>query len=298
MAFLPSGSVAYQQYISGNLPSFVTSLKNQGYETIAMHPYNSTGWNRNKVYPYLGFDESYFRLDFPNAKILRKYVSDESICDKIIDTYENKSNNPLFCFAVTMQNHGGYSEIFDNFPISVTLNDIKNRPATENYLSLVKESDRAFKELVDYFRNAHEDTIILMFGDHQPNDYVANCIANLTGTNPEERSLKEQQNRYIVPFVLWANYDLDSKHDITTSVNYLNLYLSKAAGVNLSDYQQYLLKLQKEIPVITANMCIDSKGNFISDFNEVSDTLSLYKRLQYMYLFDGKHRDNSIFEVK
>jgi phosphoglycerol transferase MdoB-like AlkP superfamily enzyme len=296
MAFLPSGSVAYQQYISDNLPSWVTSLANQGYQTVAMHPYNATGWNRNKVYPYLGFETSYFKNDFTNAKILRKYISDESLYDKVIDVYDNKEDSPLFLFAVTMQNHGGYSQLYDNFPISVTLTDIKNHPGTENYLSLVKESDRAFEELVDYFRTVDEDTIIVMFGDHQPNDYVANCIARLTGTADDDKTLEEQQNRYLVPFVIWANYDIEASHDITTSANYLNLLVSQTAGIELSDYQQYLLTLQEEFPVITANLLVDKEGTYsaVSDL----ESLQLYKKLQYMHLFDTKNRIDGIYEKK
>jgi phosphoglycerol transferase MdoB-like AlkP superfamily enzyme len=296
MAFLPSGSVAYQQYISDNIPSWVTSLANQGYQTVAMHPYNASGWNRINVYPYLGFETSYFKDAFSNAKILRKYVSDESLYDKVIDVYNNKEKSSLFLFAVTMQNHGGYSQLYDNFPISVTLTDIENHPATENYLSLVKESDRAFEELVDYFRTVDEDTIIVMFGDHQPNDYVANCIARLTGTADDDKTLEEQQNRYLVPFVIWANYDIDSTHDITTSANYLNLLVSQTAKVELSDYQQYLLALQEEFPVITANLLVDQEGNYssVSDL----DSLQLYKKLQYMHLFDTKNRIDKIYEKK
>lgn len=298
MAFLPSGSVAYQQYISNSLPTWVSSLAKKGYQTVAMHPYGASGWNRDKVYPYLGFDETYFKEEFIGSKILRKYVSDESLYDKIIDVFDKKDDNPLFTFAVTMQNHGGYSQLYDNFPITVSLTDIKNRPATENYLSLVKESDRAFEELTNYFKNVDEDTIIVMFGDHQPNDYVSTCIADLTGVPAEQRSLQEQQNRYLVPFVIWANYDMEEKHDITTSVNYLNILVSKMAGIPLTKYQTYLDSLQKELPVITANMCIDSKGNYtgIQDINKYSKQLQRYKELQYMHLFDDINRVNSIFE--
>ena len=38
----------------------------------------------------------------------------------------------------------------------------------EQYLSLIKESDKAFEELVYYFSKWKEPIIIMMFGDHQP----------------------------------------------------------------------------------------------------------------------------------
>ena len=75
MAFLPSGSVVYQQYISKTPTSIVSNLKNGGYTCVAMHPYYETGWSRNAVYPDLGFDETHFIDDFDQTKLLREYIT-------------------------------------------------------------------------------------------------------------------------------------------------------------------------------------------------------------------------------
>ena len=37
-----------------------------------------------------------------------KWVSDAATYDKVIELYENKGDNPLFVFDVTIQNHAGY----------------------------------------------------------------------------------------------------------------------------------------------------------------------------------------------
>ena len=87
MAFLPQGSVAYQQYVKHNDYSLATYFKEQGYDTIAMHPYNASGWDRDKVYPLLGFDTFYSLKDWVNPHKIRKYVSDKSCYDKIIELY-------------------------------------------------------------------------------------------------------------------------------------------------------------------------------------------------------------------
>ena len=73
MAFLPMGSVVYQQYISDTPTTIVSNLKDDGYTCIAMHPYYETGWSRNLVYPHIGFDEMHF-IDYflTQTKILRK----------------------------------------------------------------------------------------------------------------------------------------------------------------------------------------------------------------------------------
>ena len=78
MAFLPTGSVPYQQFLNGAMPSLASQLGKLGYQTAALHPYYSTGWNRDKVYQYLGFDSEYFRDtgDFPDATLLRGWVDE------------------------------------------------------------------------------------------------------------------------------------------------------------------------------------------------------------------------------
>ena len=75
----PDGSVVYQQYINDDPTSIVSNLKNIGYTTVAMHPYYATGWSRNKVYPHLGYDETYFIDDFDQTKILREYITDQEL---------------------------------------------------------------------------------------------------------------------------------------------------------------------------------------------------------------------------
>ena len=68
-----------------------------------------------------------------------------------------------------MQNHGGYDENSANgFKTSVSLSYSAEYPMAETYLSLEKESDAAFKELVEYFESVDEPTMLVMYGDHWP----------------------------------------------------------------------------------------------------------------------------------
>ena len=187
MAFLPTGSVPYQQFLNGAMPSLASQLGKLGYQTAALHPYYSTGWNRDKVYQYLGFDSEYFRDtgDFPDATLLRGWVDDESAFDKLIELYEEKEEgSPLFAFEVTMQNHGGYSKEYEDLTNEIQFSDAGEDlrsvhqvqiEATEKYLTLIKKTDEAFENLIDYFQDEDEKTIILMFGDHQPAEYITKC---------------------------------------------------------------------------------------------------------------------------
>ena len=307
MAFLPVGSIPYQQYIKSETPSLASYLKSIGYATYAQHPYYGSGWNRDTVYPLLGFDNLSFMQDYSNQRFVRKYISDETSFDKIIETYENKPDGqPAFIFNVTMQNHGGYTDTYYGFDNTVTADKLNNS-ALDQYLSLIKMTDEDLKSLIDYFSNVDEKTIVVFFGDHQPNDTVASSVLAANGMDYNNLSNEELKLRYQVPYVIWANYDIDEATGEDTSVNYLAANVLKAAGVPTNDYQSFLLKLKEEYPIIsavrtdkTAGKTANKTSDKVSNKSDKatgskkkqadSDMLNEYKILQYYRLFDWEDK--------
>ena len=266
MDYFPVGSIPYQQYINGEIPSVASQLKELGYMTYGMHPYNSTGWNRNKVYPWLGFDESYFVKDFTDRRYIRDYVSDKSAYEKIIEVYENKEQGtPAFIFEVTMQNHGGYTNEYEHFTPEVHAEDL-NSAQLDQYLSLIKVSDREFENLVEYFSTENEKTIIVFFGDHQPSDAVVRPILRWNGVNASNMSVEQAQLRYVVPYVIWANYDMEEEVQADTDISFLMADVFERAGLPMSAYQNFLLELEKN--------------------PESEKLLEQYKILQYYFMFE------------
>lgn len=122
----------------------------------------------------------------------------------------------MFVFDVTMQNHSGYKgEVQNNFAPLVTVTDGKVSTGLSEYLSLVRISDLAFGDLVEYFKEADEPTVILMFGDHQPGRRRGALALYIGRTDVPPESFEDQYKRYIVPFFLWANFDIEEKDDVT-----------------------------------------------------------------------------------
>ena len=292
--WLPVGSVAYQQYIRTDLPGLADQLGQCGYHTVAMHPYYSSGWNRPKVYSLMHFDETFFYRDFDNPEMIRSYISDQETFDKIKELYEQKDpSEKLFVFDVTMQNHGSYYKAYDNFTpdVSVIGGEGAYLSSTEQYLSLIKRSDEAFQDLCEYFASQDEKTIILMFGDHQPADYVVRSIQKIS-----EDTLEGQQQRYIVPYIMWANYDIEEAQGNVTSPNYLAIPLLEEAGIPLTRYQMFLKQLSRQIPVITQNTAVDSEGKFYERHDKaLQSVLFEYSLLQYNNLADTRHRLEHFF---
>lgn len=288
MAFMPQGSIPYQQYIKNSIPSLASLLKQKGYVSVAMHPYYDTGWSRNTVYPWMGFDAMRFIEEYPDAEYVRKYVSDRSDFERIIQEYEQRDKEkPLFIFNVTMQNHGGYDQSYENLPAAVWAEGIESQPLT-NYLSLISLTDQALSELISYFEAEEDDTIIVFFGDHQPNDTVAAPIWQQNGVAMEELSAEQDAARYQVPFLLWANFDIQEKQDVETSANFLALEVLKQAGIPLEGYYGYLEQLQERYPVISAKQILTADGSRLDEAGrKESEELLTYQRLQYYNLFDA-----------
>ena len=281
--FLPVGAVTYQLYIKQHVISMVDILNSKGYYTTAFHPYKAEGYNRNVVYPLMGFNECKFEDDLEELNYLRyDFVDDLSTYKNIIKLFEKKEKNQkIFNFTITMQNHLSYND--RNFKNNVYLKDFNDEEHFDvnQYLSLVKKSDEAFEYIVNYFKNYKEPTIIMMFGDHQPNlveNYPDVFGENTTGYN---------ENNYIVPMVLWANYDIKEKKLGDISMNYLSNILFENAGIEKNRYMDFLEKIFKKYPVITTNTYKDSKGNN-NNYEIIPEELRIYECMQYNNMFDNE----------
>lgn len=329
IAFLPTGACAYESYIKSPQPSLVSSLDILGYDKIAFHPYYGENWDRDKVYPLLGFDQfvdisallgddlvSQYREEgnftryaqavaqrFPGQEVfLRRYVSDSFDYQKVIEVYEEENEQdeaPFFMFNVTMQNHSGYTGNYGNFDQEVYLTgDMQGKyPKVDQYLSLIKESDAAIEELITYYSTVDEPTIICVFGDHQPS-VESEFYEELYGKPLSERTIEEEELMYMTPFFIWANYDIEEETVDAISLNYLSTLLLQTADLPLTAYQQYLAQLHETLPVINTVGYMDKDGNWYRIDDTASPYYSLiedYRKVQYNHLFDKQNRLDDLY---
>ena len=290
MGLLPNGVAPYLQYINKECPYFLPSYMNSlGYKTVALHPYYASGWNRETVYPLMGFD-SFISIenmgdyqDESSFESVHSFLSDNTSYSAVIEQFERKGDKPLFMFNVTMQNHGGYYYGDANIE-SVKITDMKgNYPYTENYLSLLRKSDKALEILIDYFANCGEPTVVVMFGDHQP-AIETSFYEELYGSPLSELSDEQLLNRYKVPFIIWANYDIESQTGIETSVNYLSGLVLDAAGLPKNKINLFLDEIKPDIPQINANGHYDANKNWGENNPDASDAIKRYNYMEYFMM--------------
>lgn len=277
-AFLPVGAMPYQQYIKKDTNSAVSYMNSLNYKTIGIHSWYKTGYSRGKIYKYLGFDKSLFKEDMNNLENeINEYSSDISTYKYVIDELENKEKDEsIFEFVVTMQNHLPY--IYQNDNGQKYVDNIY----VNNYLQVQNKVDNALKYLIDYIEKYDEKTIVLFFGDHQPN-------LNLQDEYGIRSGIKEDEANYIVPYFITANYDINLEGKEEISTNYLESLLMKNTNLKKDSYSLYMEELNKEIPIITNQYYIDKDGNK----NEIDDKeskyydkLQEYQKVVYYKMFD------------
>lgn len=303
-AFVPASATPYQLYIKSLLPGLTTHLGNQDYQgMLAFHPFRANGYNRDHVYPNLGFSDfiSLKDLDVSASDKIRNFVSDAADFQVIIDQYEQakkKSNAPFYLFNVTMQNHSGYDQDFDNLDMPISIEEKCDDPELKRYLNLIHHSDTALKSLIEYFSKQKDPTVIVFFGDHEPG--LSNEVySKILVKNVEKLSAEENMNLYKTPFLIWANYDIEEQENVNISMNYLSTLMLESTGMKLSPFNQFLLDIHKQIPVLTTNGYFGEDGSYYSLKDESSpyyESLRKYQILQYNDLFDKKKRIENFFD--
>lgn len=280
-ALTTKGAKIYNNYINENIPSLAKTLHNYGYYAYGVHPYESTGYNRKVAWKTLGFDETIFVENFDKSQTIREYVSDQENYNKIIKIIED-NDEPVFIFNTTMQNHGGYG----NKPNISDYINVGNDNELNNYLTLIKESDRAIEELIGKCESLDEETIIVFFGDHQP------------GLTSFYNDLTEESLKYKIPYFIWTNgsYKIE-EFPKETSMNYLPAIITEMLGIE-DEWFNGIYLLNSCYPVISEyvykindkNIINKSEWNeYIASFdyekiNEDEINLKIYESLSYKYI--------------
>lgn len=288
--FQPPHTVAYQLYAEEGMPSLAALAGSVGYDSTAFHPYKSSGWNRPIVYEDMRFDHQLYEEDVTAPYLIRRYVSDQSDYETLYSITDRAEGDPAFIFNVTMQNHSSYAQGWNNLEKTITLPTEQRTADTtaEQYLSLMRASDDALRDLIAHYEQSPEPTMIVFFGDHQPP--LKNAFyEQLYGKPLDQRTTEEVLKQYATPFFLWTNYDIQEREDVVLSPNYLGVLTAQTAGLPLTGYMNFLAQMYQELPVITPVGLITADGQTLteSELNgEQQEWLWKYETFNYCGMID------------
>lgn len=284
LAFLGTSKYPFTMYDCSMSASLPRQLKEQGYRSVGMHPNVASNWNRNRAYEQLGFDDFLDEDAFAGAETYHTHVSDWATYDKALSLCES-SDEPVFVFDVTMQNHSGYdtgsipAEELRNYRIEgLGEEDVFK---LNEFLACIDESDRAFERLVAKLKSFDEPTVVVMYGDHHP--WMSADINDLLFS--DEEALIHAERIHNTDYVMWANYDLAAAIDPEadggdTSSDYLAAMTLDAIGAPTSDFQDAQLGARQTVRAVNASGYLDNAGIW-HELGDQTYELSLIEYLNF-----------------
>jgi phosphoglycerol transferase MdoB-like AlkP superfamily enzyme len=282
MYFCLPGVTPFLRYVSKPKPSLARELAAQGYRTIAMHPHVGSFYNRNVVYPNLGFQRFVTQEEFEDPRYVGYYISDEAYSQKIIELYEEeKEGGPLFLFTVSIQNHGPYNypEIYRPYPL--TLEDGLELSQgqiqeLETYGANLQDASQALASLLAYFSGLDEPVLLVVYGDHQAGWSWADTLAD-----EPELTLKT----YTTQSFFWANYPLEENSRDLISISGLAPEILLRAGLDLSLYNKGIALQFQDIMAYNIAVTVENDGAV--DYVR-PERVESFRMLQYDRMF-GKN---------
>lgn len=278
-------SIPYTSIVPANkdTPSIVKNFNENGYKTIAMHPYNRNMYRREVVYPNLGFQEYKSADNFKNNSKIdnSKYISDESAFNEVLAELKN-SQRPEFIHLVTMQNHMPYEENAyseHNFSINAKNGaNPENAKTIQAYLEGISRSDKAMKNFLSEIEKLNEKNIVVFWGDHWPGIY---------GEMFEKELNKNDIRR--TPLFVYSNFEKEKQDLGTSSLIYNQILALNSFDSKLSAFQYLLSDLREKYPALTKQ--------FIKT-DEKSDILKDFEMIEYDILSGNKYSLGDFYKIK
>jgi phosphoglycerol transferase MdoB-like AlkP superfamily enzyme len=268
-AFLPTGSIPYQQYVRKPIPSLATFFRAEGYTARAIHPFSGWFWNRTSVYKAFGFETFKDVEKMPPLAKRGNFTSDEALTRELI-RQADMQEDPFFFFTVTLQGHGPYDDgRYAKTDIDVDGQlDARSNRMLASYAQGVKEADSSLKMLMDWAKTRDRETIIVVFGDHLPplNTVYKNSGYMKGVTATRKGSPEQMKKEHETPLVIWSNKSGAQKEIGTISPAFLSYYVLKEAGFEHPYYTGFLGAVHDRLRVIDRYMLIDAKGNGTADW--------------------------------
>jgi len=212
----------YRAIASGwELPSLASYLKRLGYRSICIHPYPASFYQRNRVYPRLGFDEFLDIRAFEGARRFGPYIADEAVARKVADVLR-KASDPVFVFVITMENHGPL-HLERVAPADIeTFYTTAPPDGCEDltiYLRHLRNADRMIAQLRQGLEGCDRPASLCWFGDHVP---IMPSVYETFGTP-----------NGVVEYVFWSNRNQTTPGVTDLVANELSMEWLRSVGLIL-----------------------------------------------------------------
>lgn len=273
----PDESFAFNA-IKRDVGSMPNLLKSIGYKTMAFHPGYAWFYGRQNVYPKLGLDDNFFLEDIENPINKGDYLSEEQFTEIYINRFLEaikNSDEPVFSYAVDIQNHGPYfyDKYGENLPYECSVN--LSEEAANNFGSYflgVKDMDNMLGEVYKMMNEIDEPTIMVFYGDHLPGLGSDPSAYDEIGIKLSHENLEKEIEFYSTPYVILANEkgralmnrdNVEVRDGNAVSANYLSSMVLDMLNYNKVDnFFIYNSEVRKRLPIISRNFVFDGVNTY------------------------------------
>ena len=295
----------YQQLVpSLSWTPTINQAWNDGKNSAAFHPYQSSMYSRSTDYKKFGFTH-FYTLNEPDVIAYQKtidnspYVGDESAYKSALEWLDS-SQSSRFAQVVTMQNHMPYKNWYNDNQFSVTPSAGAQALGSDETMSIntyskgVNLTDTATQSLLDSLDTLSKPVTVVFYGDHLPGIYT-------TAGADSKNSLALHETDYFI----WSNKASQTQgaknaDAAYSSPNFFMAQMAEHMNAKVSPYLAFLTQLHTKIsamepPVVNKiqgwdripegqTIYLDDKGQPMSekDFDAATkQLLKDYKLIQY-----------------
>ena len=304
--FLKEGDTlsTLEETVYETLPTTVRLLAQLGYATSAIHAHNDALYNRDVIYPAIGFQETLFIDDFLTpVEIKGTYASDETFAREIIARYEARDPTaPCFLYGMSMENHqaypaGKYPEP-SGYPARSEALSQKDLAILDSLVMGLHDADQSLGMLVDYFSQVDRPVLLVFVGDHLPSLNLddGSSLYTRLGVSPTEdasqwdaETLAEMLS---TDYLIWTNYETQVLPDGPESCTFLGLHTLTRAGVPLNSCFRWLEETIGGEMLLTRNgFFADAAGNGAYEVPAAAqETLDRYAALEWELVYGTDSR--------
>jgi lipoteichoic acid synthase len=150
------------------VPSLARTLKQHGYGSATYHADEVTFWNRDVLYPVLGYEEVYTSEEMPKIKEVGFGPADEVVFDfaakqlpKQLDAYDRMYTN-----IVTVTSHTPF--VMPENMQALDLPEAYEDMYVGNYLQAIRYADEQIGDFIQELKDQglYDESLIAVFGDH------------------------------------------------------------------------------------------------------------------------------------
>ncbi|WP_074024303.1 LTA synthase family protein [Xenorhabdus eapokensis] len=153
--------------------SLFRAMKDNGYYTVVLTPFNKSSYHAGHAYKTLGVDRIIQpqELGYPADMDENLWkIPTQDMLSYVKTILAKETDKPIFIFSLTMYEHGPYEESHhDDYGLADKVNSATAVGKFSHYMEKIVASDPAIRDFSEFVANRDKPTVFLYFGDHQPN---------------------------------------------------------------------------------------------------------------------------------